>query len=65
MFNFFQSKIEELYPLDESPTDPLQIQRDAHEVGLILSIKSLSVGFRFFLYPYFFSYETSDAEASK
>ncbi|XP_066928434.1 TPR repeat-containing protein DDB_G0287407-like isoform X2 [Clytia hemisphaerica] len=34
VYSFFQSKIEELYPLDESPMDPLQIQRDAHEMFL-------------------------------
>ena len=32
VYDFFQKRIEELYPLDPSPTDPLQIQKEAHEV---------------------------------
>lgn len=34
VFDFFQSRIDELYPLDQGPLDPLQMQRDAHEMFL-------------------------------
>ncbi|XP_066925783.1 telomerase protein component 1-like isoform X2 [Clytia hemisphaerica] len=34
VYDFFQERIEELYPLDPSPEDPLQVQRDAHETFL-------------------------------
>merc|ERR1719494_810557 len=34
VFSFFKSRIEELYPLDPSPEDPLQVQREAHETFL-------------------------------
>ena len=35
VYDFFQKRIEEMYPLDPSPTDPLQIQKEAHEVKKI------------------------------
>merc|ERR1719494_24318 len=34
VYDFFKNRIEELYPLDPSPQDPLQIQREAHETFL-------------------------------
>jgi len=34
VFEFFQKRIEELYPLDPSPEDPLQVQKEAHETFL-------------------------------
>ncbi|XP_047125381.1 TPR repeat-containing protein DDB_G0287407 isoform X1 [Hydra vulgaris] len=34
IYDFFQHQIEFLYPLDPSPQDPLQIQREAHETFL-------------------------------
>ncbi|XP_065072260.1 uncharacterized protein LOC135696706 [Rhopilema esculentum] len=33
-YDFFLQRIEELYPLDPSPEDPLQVQREAHETFL-------------------------------
>ena len=32
VYSFFKERIEELYPLDPSPEDPIQAQREAHEV---------------------------------
>nr|XP_047125336.1 TPR repeat-containing protein DDB_G0287407 [Hydra vulgaris]XP_047125337.1 TPR repeat-containing protein DDB_G0287407 [Hydra vulgaris] len=34
VFDFFQKRIEILYPLDPSPEDPLQVQKEAHETFL-------------------------------
>jgi len=34
VYDFFKERIEELYPLDPSPEDPLQVQREAHETFL-------------------------------
>lgn len=34
VYDFFKNRIEELYPLDPSPEDPLQVQREAHETFL-------------------------------
>ena len=34
VYDFFKGRIEELYPLDPSPEDPLQVQREAHETFL-------------------------------
>jgi hypothetical protein len=31
VYSFFKDRISELYPLDPSPEDPLQVQREAHE----------------------------------
>lgn len=33
VYDFFKERIENLYPLDPSPEDPLQVQREAHEVS--------------------------------
>ncbi|XP_065653579.1 TPR repeat-containing protein DDB_G0287407-like isoform X2 [Hydra vulgaris] len=32
VFDFFQKRIEVLYPLDPSPKDPLQVQKEEHEI---------------------------------
>ncbi|XP_057298417.1 TPR repeat-containing protein DDB_G0287407-like isoform X1 [Hydractinia symbiolongicarpus] len=34
VYDFFKTRIEELYPLDPSPLDPLQVQKEAHETFL-------------------------------
>eukprot|EP00794_Sanderia_malayensis_P017020 gene17020-18734_t len=34
VYDFFLQRIENLYPLDPSPEDPLQVQREAHETFL-------------------------------
>lgn len=34
VYNFFEKRIEKLYPLDPTPQNPLQVQREAHEMFL-------------------------------
>jgi len=62
VYDFFKGRIEELYPLDPSPEDPLQVQREAHET--FLDSRSQCVLGRDKLITQITDYYTSDSTKS-
>ena len=50
VYDFFRTRIEEQYPLDPTPEDPLEAQKTAHEVRIRLFYLKLIYTIRFVVY---------------